>query len=293
MNDREAFMQMIIANPEDDVPRLVMADWFADRANDPDRGDFIRTQIEMETLNNYRKTRFTIGTSHFESRNDKRPVRWSGRVASGLFRNGSVTILEPIKAYTQAHPPLAAFCKITKIRSGYSYDKEEQIDATILALQGEGDWIQNYTRRFDLFEKQEDLLRNNQHKWEEEDQEPYNLWPFCMSNHFEFSYVRGFIGEISCNLDYWIQEGKKLCKLVPICTVKIPYKRPGINSSHQNFCCWQADDGETRSPDGIPSCLMDLLSCSNRAGYYRFYPSVREALDDFQQACLKYGRRKE
>ncbi|MFO0809138.1 MAG: TIGR02996 domain-containing protein [Gemmataceae bacterium] len=44
MTDRDAFLASIAAAPDDDLPRLVFADWLDDRG-DADRADFIRKQI--------------------------------------------------------------------------------------------------------------------------------------------------------------------------------------------------------------------------------------------------------
>ena len=44
MPDRESFVQAIAANPADDLPRLVFADWL-DENGDPERAEFVRTQI--------------------------------------------------------------------------------------------------------------------------------------------------------------------------------------------------------------------------------------------------------
>jgi len=44
MSDREAFVSAIAANPADDLPRLVFADWL-DEHGDPERAEFIRTQV--------------------------------------------------------------------------------------------------------------------------------------------------------------------------------------------------------------------------------------------------------
>lgn len=44
MSDREAFVQAIAANPTDDLPRLVFADWLEEHG-EPERAEFIRTQI--------------------------------------------------------------------------------------------------------------------------------------------------------------------------------------------------------------------------------------------------------
>ncbi len=48
----ESFIHTIVANPEDDAPRLVYADWL-DETGDPanaDRAEFIRLQCRLETL---------------------------------------------------------------------------------------------------------------------------------------------------------------------------------------------------------------------------------------------------
>ena len=44
-----AFLAAIAANPDDDLPRLVYADWL-DENGDPDRAEFIRIQIELAKL---------------------------------------------------------------------------------------------------------------------------------------------------------------------------------------------------------------------------------------------------
>jgi uncharacterized protein (TIGR02996 family) len=49
MDMHAAFMEDIIANPEDDTPRLVYADWLEENG-DPKRAEFIRVQIEAARL---------------------------------------------------------------------------------------------------------------------------------------------------------------------------------------------------------------------------------------------------
>src|SRR5438094_583437 len=48
MIEPEALLAAIAAAPDDDVPRLVLADWLEER-DDP-LGEFIRLQIELEPL---------------------------------------------------------------------------------------------------------------------------------------------------------------------------------------------------------------------------------------------------
>src|SRR5438270_6972316 len=46
MADRASFLAAVQADPEDDAPRLVYADWLQDNG-DPDRAEFIRVQVEL------------------------------------------------------------------------------------------------------------------------------------------------------------------------------------------------------------------------------------------------------
>ena len=46
MNSHEGILKEIIANPDDDAPRLVYADWLEEQG-DPDRAEFVRIQLEM------------------------------------------------------------------------------------------------------------------------------------------------------------------------------------------------------------------------------------------------------
>ncbi|MBP3960723.1 TIGR02996 domain-containing protein [Gemmata sp. G18] len=45
LSDRESLLAAIIADPEEDTPRLMFADWLKENG-DPDRGEFIRLQVE-------------------------------------------------------------------------------------------------------------------------------------------------------------------------------------------------------------------------------------------------------
>ncbi len=47
--DRAAFLRAIADNPDDDLPRLVYADWL-DEHGEPERAEFIRVQCELARL---------------------------------------------------------------------------------------------------------------------------------------------------------------------------------------------------------------------------------------------------
>lgn len=51
-SERTAFLKAVAANPDDDLPRLVFADWLEEQSRlaDRARGQFIRGQIELERL---------------------------------------------------------------------------------------------------------------------------------------------------------------------------------------------------------------------------------------------------
>jgi uncharacterized protein (TIGR02996 family) len=59
MSSRESFLAEIIANPEDDAPRLVFADWLEDNG-DPNRAEFIRLQIRLDSMPEYDPDRFDL-----------------------------------------------------------------------------------------------------------------------------------------------------------------------------------------------------------------------------------------
>jgi len=49
MSDRQALIEVVRANPEEDTPRLVLADWYEENG-DPARGEFVRVQCELASL---------------------------------------------------------------------------------------------------------------------------------------------------------------------------------------------------------------------------------------------------
>src|SRR4051812_38017921 len=49
MNEREALLRAVCANPDDDIPRLVFADWLQENGDEA-RAEFIRLQVQMARL---------------------------------------------------------------------------------------------------------------------------------------------------------------------------------------------------------------------------------------------------
>src|SRR5262245_39367867 len=52
VTEHRAFLESILETPEDDVPRLIYADWLEDHG-DHDRAEFIRLQIQEEKTARY------------------------------------------------------------------------------------------------------------------------------------------------------------------------------------------------------------------------------------------------
>lgn len=49
MTDAEALLAAVLERPEDDIPRLVLADWLEENG-EPERGEFVRVQIELAAM---------------------------------------------------------------------------------------------------------------------------------------------------------------------------------------------------------------------------------------------------
>lgn len=74
-----AFLRAIHANPDDDTPRLVYADWLAE-TGDPDRGEFIRVQCDLARLDQADPRRPALEDREHELLAEHEP-RWIGEPA--------------------------------------------------------------------------------------------------------------------------------------------------------------------------------------------------------------------
>ena len=59
-NDRAALYAAILANPADDAPRLIFADYL-DENGEPERAEFIRAQVELARLDESAATNEALG----------------------------------------------------------------------------------------------------------------------------------------------------------------------------------------------------------------------------------------
>ncbi len=89
MTPDQAFLQDIRANPEDDTPRLIFADWLTENGQ-PQRAEFIRVQVELARLADDDPRREALADRQDEllaAHGDEwRPVRESGALGATFHR---------------------------------------------------------------------------------------------------------------------------------------------------------------------------------------------------------------
>lgn len=90
LSDREALLTAIRANPDEDTPRLVYADWL-DENGQPDRAEFIRLQCELaqltDTSDSYAVYEFIRDRDHVT-----RPAADWPRIDNGIHRLLALTL---------------------------------------------------------------------------------------------------------------------------------------------------------------------------------------------------------
>jgi uncharacterized protein (TIGR02996 family) len=94
--DRAAFLRAIADNPDDDLPRLVFADWL-DEHGEPERAEFIRVQCELAgmTANDPRRLALTVRQNELWSAHRD---RWLPSIPVGIqvspFQRGFLAELQ-------------------------------------------------------------------------------------------------------------------------------------------------------------------------------------------------------
>jgi uncharacterized protein (TIGR02996 family) len=103
MSTEQAFLDDIIAHPDDDVPRLVFADWLDDQG-ESERAEFIRLQCRLATLNDSDPERAALRMRE-DDLLDEYGARWAGPLrnlaSQWLFRRGFLEAVEVTVTATQ------------------------------------------------------------------------------------------------------------------------------------------------------------------------------------------------
>ena len=99
MTERQALVKAMLAEPDDDLPRLVFADWL-DENGDPDRATFTRLQVEAGRLTGEGGHRLLMQAGQLLGRHWEQwvgplyPLVWDdGMTLYHLFRRGMLTYL--------------------------------------------------------------------------------------------------------------------------------------------------------------------------------------------------------
>jgi uncharacterized protein (TIGR02996 family) len=95
MTHADVFLEEILAQPDDDTPRLIFADWLEDQ-NDPTsaaRAEFIRVQVQLARMNDMDRRRPTLAARQWEllehyGRVWSQPVQ--GLVSDWTFHRGFI-----------------------------------------------------------------------------------------------------------------------------------------------------------------------------------------------------------
>src|SRR5262245_44484879 len=109
MTHEDAFLQEILERPEDDVPRLIFADWLEDNGQ-PHRAEFIRLQIELSRLGDANGQVAEPLRQRVGELLDEHDEEWAGPVI-GQVANGWEFHRGFVHALTVEGPVLAARSK--------------------------------------------------------------------------------------------------------------------------------------------------------------------------------------
>src|SRR5258707_14740600 len=83
VNTADAFLQAIVATPDDVATRLIYADWLEENG-DPERAEFIRVQCQLSELapGDARQSELEIREADLLARHEE---RWLGALPPALF----------------------------------------------------------------------------------------------------------------------------------------------------------------------------------------------------------------
>jgi uncharacterized protein (TIGR02996 family) len=176
-----AFLAAITERPDDDLPRLVYADWLEENG-EPDRAEFIRTQIELAKLSEFDARRPVLKAREAELALHKEA--WTlpeFRGQSQVFRRGFVELVNVSAEWLVAHPdaPLTAAGPLRSLRvftaSGFlarlaelpGLARFEELDLNGARFTG-ADGVRNFFRAARL-DKLHTLVLRNSTLWEGEE----------------------------------------------------------------------------------------------------------------------------
>jgi uncharacterized protein (TIGR02996 family) len=133
VNDHDALLAAIIADPNDDLPRLAMADWL-DENGQPHRAEFIRLQLELAPLSEDDAQWRELDARAGELLR-KHGKKWAASLAAcGLgrleYRRGFAeeALIEKEGLFVDNHARVTALAPLRDICFDWDFDPREQED---------------------------------------------------------------------------------------------------------------------------------------------------------------------
>ncbi len=177
-----AFLAAIADRPDDDLPRLVYADYLEENG-DPDRAEFIRTQIELAKLHDYHLRRAALEQRERELLFAHKDA-WTLPELHGLsqsFRRGFVELVNVSAEWLVAHPgrllaahgPLRAVrvfrasAYLTRLAEVPDFARFESLDLSNTNFAGRND-VRNFFNAAPLANLRKLVLRNSNFVEDEE-----------------------------------------------------------------------------------------------------------------------------
>ena len=264
MTEREAFIRAIIAEPDDDTPRLIYADYLDDHG-EAAHAEYIRVSCELARIGP-RRRKFDSGVS----------------VGADVFRFVCADY-DPPKIGERID--LRSFA--SELRNGRG---KTAYGVVVYRTVVKDAWIEVYCRR--------DAQSG---KWPKESVRELEarsdaLLP-SINYHVgikEYSHKlhRGFVSSVDCPESWWLEHGREVACANPLERVTLTDREPWVYQ--QEFWRWAVVNNDECAP--IAGCelsrriFMFLDGGSKAVRFRRDYSTRQEALDDLSQACIKLAR---
>jgi len=256
MTTRDAILRDILANPTDDTPRLIYADWLEDHEGEAGAlyADFIRVQIGRALLSCEWEAKDGAACPQY---NAKRPAYRTQVWCPSCARDQQVQkrerdILEPL------WPRLPEL-----IPGWYSIDWGSHPEWEPLVVFADA--------------KRRPL----------DDAFP----PGTQTIHVV--YRRGFPHTVNLPLDLWMRHGRAIVVAHPIDRVELTDKRPSPTNPIDFWGWYRWEESSNFDPDDLPPDLWSLVPCVQEDDdeNFKWFDSEQDANAALSTACLAFVRR--
>lgn len=246
-------LQDVLAHPDVDDYRRIAADWF-DEHGQPERGEFIRTQLELAT----------VPSCQVEGK----VVNWQSpmRACRAVF---------PEPHDGTGWGPHCGPCRLfvrLRSRSRELLDGVCGLGVEMLPV------VEGLTRS-------NCVGRGRGYGWYLRDSKD--------GQGIEATFRRGFVEQVACPLQLWLNHGPELVRVAPLATVTISDREP--HQSADTWDWWDVDrNGSDNShpPSDLPTAIWHLLDLPTHG----YYGNCKEATDAeaahqaLSGACLALAR---